>query len=619
MNQNQVYPKWLRDIIQLVNIRAQFVLSGNIRDSVLLTGEKASQLVSLQAALWQALEPLGYQGFLIWDMVDGLRAYPPDPARLPRLNAVSDLDLAHPQPMRLGALATVLRRVAVSSGLTSTDGGVVLIIDYASRIHGEGRMADDVREFFVAAEKAALEARPQPRPSVGGRPRGLFNPILWLTQRPNDLPYWLTLDNERVRSIPLPLPDADTRYKAGSALWARLPNKDVNVESFAKVLASLTNNMSINALQDIVALASQQGIAASDIADAVQSYRIGDTTMKSPWRGDQLRQRIIQAESSLGERVKGQPQAVTKVLDILKRTSIGLSGAQANASASRPRGVLFFAGPTGVGKTEMAKAIADIVFGDESAYLRFDMSEFSAEHSGDRLIGAPPGYVGFDQGGELTNAMRERPFRVVLFDEIEKAHNRILDKFLQVLEDGRLTDGRGETVYFSEALIIFTSNAGISLRLPNGEVQIRVRPEDDYRNPEEFEQTLRKGIHDYFHLDLRRPELLNRLGENIVIFHFITEEVARKILEGMVENVRQRLREEHEIEMVLTQDFYEQLRKECAVKDLSNGGRGIGSKLEAVFINPLARLLFRLELPKNSSLTLTELRESKGTHELCYT
>jgi ATP-dependent Clp protease ATP-binding subunit ClpA len=158
------------------------------------------------------------------------------------------------------------------------------------------------------------------------------------------------------------------------------------------------------------------------------------------------------------------------VLDILKRTSIGLTGAQSRGLSARPRGVLFFAGPTGVGKTEMAKSIAEIVFGDESAYLRFDMSEFSAEHSGDRLIGAPPGYVGYDQGGELTNAMREQPFRVVLFDEIEKAHNRILDKFLQVLEDGRLTDGRGDTVYFSESLIIFTSNAGVSRKLPDGTV-----------------------------------------------------------------------------------------------------------------------------------------------------
>lgn len=172
--------------------------------------------------------------------------------------------------------------------------------------------------------------------------------------------------------------------------------RDLAIDAFADSLVSLTDNMSINALRDIVSLAVRLEIKTSDIDDAIQSYRVGDMSMSSPWRGEHLRSAISKGEDQIGQRVKGQQKAVIKVLDILKRTSIGLTGAQTRGSASRPRGVLFFAGPTGVGKTEMAKAIAEVVFGDESAYLRFDMSEFSAEHSGDRLIGAPPGYVGSD-------------------------------------------------------------------------------------------------------------------------------------------------------------------------------------------------------------------------------
>jgi ATP-dependent Clp protease ATP-binding subunit ClpA len=152
--------------------------------------------------------------------------------------------------------------------------------------------------------------------------------------------------------------------------------------------------------------------------------------------------------------------------------------------ATKSETALFLAGPTGVGKTELAKTLTSLLFGDESAYIRFDMSEFSAEHSDQRLIGAPPGYVGYDVGGELTNAIREKPFSVVLFDEIEKAHPRILDKFLQILDDGVLSSGRGERVYFSDAFLVFTSNLGIYRLDPHGERVPNVAAEDAFSTVE---------------------------------------------------------------------------------------------------------------------------------------
>ena len=164
------------------------------------------------------------------------------------------------------------------------------------------------------------------------------------------------------------------------------------------------------------------------------------------------------------------------MLDIVKRAVTGIGQ---SPRGGRPRGVAFLAGPTGVGKTELAKTITSLLFGDESAYIRFDMSEFSAEHADQRLIGAPPGYVGYDVGGELTNAIREKPFSVVLFDEIEKAHPRILDKFLQVLDDGVLTSGRGDRVYFSEAFIVFTSNLGIYSDRSGGRTRARTSLPDE--------------------------------------------------------------------------------------------------------------------------------------------
>jgi len=298
---------------------------------------------------------------------------------------------------------------------------------------------------------------------------------------------------------------------------------------------------------------------------------------------------------------------VVKDMDILKRTAMGVTGAHARAGGGRPRGVLFFAGPTGVGKTELAKTLTQLVFGDERAYIRFDMSEFAEEHTGARLLGAPPGYIGFDAGGELTNAVREKPFSVLLFDEIEKAHPRILDKFLQILEDGRLTDGRGDTAYFSETILIFTSNLGIYVEDASGQRVQNTRPGDPY---EEVEAKVREAIGDYFKFRLSRPEILNRIGDNIVVFNFIAPEVAGRILEGMLKNVARRLFDEFKLRLSMAPEVRAELLARCT-RDLSNGGRGIGNELESAFINPLSRALFEHDLEGRDRVTITGLAEEE--------
>lgn len=245
------------------------------------------------------------------------------------------------------------------------------------------------------------------------------------------------------------------------------------------------------------------------------------------------------------------------------------------------------------------------MFGDERAYIRFDMSEFAEEHTGARLLGAPPGYIGYDAGGELTDAVKERPFAVILFDEIEKAHPRILDKFLQILEDGRLTDGRGDTAYFSEAVLIFTSNLGIYVDDGHGNRVQNVKPDDPY---EAVELRVREAIADHFKYRLGRPEILNRIGDNIVVFNFIRPEIAALILNGMLKNVTKRLAEEHKLELVIPDPIRAQLLELCT-RDLSNGGRGIGNTLESVFINPLARALFAIDLEGRAQVTVAGIEE----------
>ena len=265
--------------------------------------------------------------------------------------------------------------------------------------------------------------------------------------------------DSRVKIVNIPTPNLEFRRNTIQKMSRDFIVKDSSNErdSF-QLLAEITDGLTMVDIRNMAAL-SRQSDSSMSIDDLVNLYRFGEK--ESPWT--QLDEaKVAQASELIKKRVKGQDEAVERVVTMIVRAFLGLAGVQHSRQMTKPKGTLFFVGPTGVGKTELAKSVAEFIFGDENNCIRFDMSEFSQEHADQRLIGAPPGYVGFEEGGQLTNAVAEKPFSVLLFDEIEKAHPRVLDKFLQILEDGRLTDGRGQTVHFSETVIIFTSNIGAS-------------------------------------------------------------------------------------------------------------------------------------------------------------
>lgn len=601
-------PVWLQDIARFLPIRSQFVLTGNIHDFYLIPSETGFVPLSFKDALWALLEVSGYQAMLLYDRFDSFQVYPSTKETVATLRAVSGLDIKDDGSFEQHLKAvpdTVKRLVALRKER------VAILFDYASRLTANPQSLSETDNVFFGS-MLKLSHAATPAQSRDGKVR--FNPVFWLLENINDLPSWLVLGNERIRQQVIQKPDYEIREQAAAVLAPMLSGyADTAAEKKRELqatFAAMTEGMTMSAMQSIVQMARDRGEAFEDIADSVRAYTLG--VADNPWKKMNMRSRIMKGEQRIGKRVKGQHQAIVKTLDIMRRSAMSLGGAQSASStlSGRPRGVLFFAGPTGVGKTELAKTITELLFDDERAYIRFDMSEFAQEHTEARLIGAPPGYVGFDAGGELTRAVREKPFSVILFDEIEKAHPRILDKFLQILEDGRLTDGRGETVYFSESIIIFTSNLGVYVEDEDGHRQVNATADMPY---EEVEKKIRLAIEDYFKFKLSRPEILNRIGDNIVVFNFIEKEIARQIFGKMLANIQARVFDVHRLRLEVSPDMMDSLEK-LVLSDLSNGGRGIGNRLETCFINPLSRALFDLDLEGRQTITATSLRVENNVY-----
>lgn len=584
---------WQEDFRRECGIRRGVILHGNTSD-LTSNPEMPGQWIALPDALTNLLHQRGYRHVVFWNRVNGvsgvdariwgeLQSSVTPPSARESTSGGNAYDMGDLSPAPVSASSTGITASAddflavAASWLRQprADKPAAFVLDWTQYLFGSvNSLSENERGWLLRLGQATRDAAVVQNVESIGQPQSL---LVLLCGGLNVLPPSLYLNNPLFREIAIPLPTRQIRETAVLGLKEAF-RLQTPLQQGGRELADFVDGLEGQSIRDIYNLArlSRQEIEVSNALSLLNLYRYG--RKHSPW--EQLDHKKLQTiVETLGRRVKGQGEAIESVRRILVRAFTGLSGLQHSYRQRTPKGVLFFVGPTGVGKTELAKSIAEFLFGDEEACLRFDMSEFNHEHADQRLVGAPPGYVGYEAGGQLTNAVKQRPFSLLLFDEIEKAHPRILDKFLQILEDGRLTDGKGETVMFSDTVIVFTSNIGAA------EVGSESQ---DVRN--EFIQKVRW----HFVHELKRPELLGRIGEaNIIPFNFMRDDsFLIDIARAKLEPLRKGLKDKWgvlDLRLVKEAETLALLVREV---DRDTGGRGVPNALTNKLIDPLADFLF---------------------------
>lgn len=670
-------PGWQLNLEDAVLLDPLVLLHGNVKDVFLLPPFLRQRLPNhLQAEgyvtldVWLALyfEQLGYPLVILYDNIDyavALRAHMAQLLKSRGLGNSVEAESSHLTTASKPELTKSTNTASSANGdwmirvdsnqqpidffrtlyqsiLPASKDPVAVISRFSDRyLSFTNRQDANERLLSLAVQKAALAVPQSASDELQSR-------IVMMFDLEGQIPQELESLAPFATTVRIPAPTLEEReafFKANAGSFYSEPNDRFDPLADTNHLRTLANLSDGLHMQDLLSLRTlsrkaSKGLGKNHARELFNRFRFGDR--RNPWEAV-TQDRLASSVEKLREDVKGQDEVIEAIVPILKSAKLSMGNVGASATGG-PRGVLFFVGPTGVGKTELTKALVRLIFERDEALLRFDMSEFQHEHQQARLIGAPPGYVGFDQGGQLTNAVLEEPFRVILFDEIEKAYERIWDNFLQILDDGRLTDGRGRTVYFSDSLIIFTSNLGTTLdrrMSPDAKRKLITRLVDDpslrdsahshkllltisdnssedersaavdqlLLNEENIPASLvydalstmsyaqlsehfRKCVGHFFRNHIGRPEILGRLGEgNIHVFRFITEErTQREVIAKELNNLRRQLHK-HRIGLEATENFISLLRTHPE-GFLRNGVRGVKNLLKRFVEGRIVSLRF---------------------------
>lgn len=527
---------WQENLKRLLAQKEVLILHGNIRDTAYIkkNGELIRGLIELVREIGSEL---GYDEVRFWGVFfdyDG-KGFSPMWS-LERIEQLRGKEPPRTETINARDREIVLLTRWLQNNIRDVTKKSIFVINYLDKLtpySPRGVYPQDKEILITLIQKIIENITPN-------------NRLIMVALQDTMIPLDYYTNSPKVAVMEIPIPDKEEREIYFSRHLLNFTTEHLDF------LANITEGLYVrdldNILKGVITESSSSEISYAILRKIVNRYRIG--TEEDPWAKLPLanppKGLIDSAENWFKERVIGQDYAVSEVVKAIKKARAGVVGL-ASGQSSKPKAVFFFAGPTGTGKTFLAKKLAEYLFDSEDAFIRLDMSEYKEEHTVSKLIGSPPGYVGYEEGGQLTKAVKNRPFSVILFDEIEKAHPKIMDIFLQILDDGRLTDSRGQIVFFTESVIIFTSNIGTRTHDSRGNpinerAELELLLHDQSLSAEKKEELVRehfmKCVREFFMYEISRPELLNRIGTNIVSFNYINKSDAQtKIIRSKLKDI----------------------------------------------------------------------------------